>query len=153
MLQFSGSCAHIWDHFTFTHFCQRLSRAQDHTAAGRTNSIINSSGTIGNRTRHLPAFSAVHQPAALSPRSSVIWFLHIQILSDINGASTGKSLPTFRNADNSSPIDTASHTRRPDPLASPVRYPYLFPCFIIISNLSNDRSKASSKTIPPHSAI
>jgi len=24
---------------------------------------------------------------------------------------------------------------------------------IIISNLSNDRSKASSKTIPPHSAI
>ena len=24
---------------------------------------------------------------------------------------------------------------------------------IVISNLSNDRSKASSKTIPPHSAI
>jgi len=25
--------------------------------------------------------------------------------------------------------------------------------FIIISNLSNDRSKASCKTVPPHSAI
>ena len=28
-----------------------------------------------------------------------------------------------------------------------------FVLIIIISNLSNDRSKASSKTIPPHSAI
>ena len=28
-----------------------------------------------------------------------------------------------------------------------------FDFIIIISNLSNDRSKASSKTIPPHSAI
>ena len=30
---------------------------------------------------------------------------------------------------------------------------YLVIIIIIISNLSNDRSKASSKTIPPHSAI
>ena len=30
--------------------------------------------------------------------------------------------------------------------------PYII-IIIIISNLSNDRSKASSKTIPPHSAI
>ena len=28
-----------------------------------------------------------------------------------------------------------------------------YPIIIIISNLSNDRSKASSKTIPPHSTI
>ena len=30
---------------------------------------------------------------------------------------------------------------------------YIIIIIIIISNLSNDRSKASSKTIPPHSAI
>jgi len=30
---------------------------------------------------------------------------------------------------------------------------YVRDAIIIISNLSNDRSKASSKTIPPHSAI
>ena len=32
-------------------------------------------------------------------------------------------------------------------------FKYLWYRIIIISNLSNDRSKASSKTIPPHSAI
>ena len=30
---------------------------------------------------------------------------------------------------------------------------YMYIIIIIISNLSNDRFKASSKTIPPHSAI
>ena len=30
---------------------------------------------------------------------------------------------------------------------------YIIIIIIIISNLSNDRSKASSRTIPPHSAI
>jgi len=32
-----------------THFCLRLRRSQDHSAAGMTVSIKNSSNTIGNR--------------------------------------------------------------------------------------------------------
>ena len=42
-----------------THFCQGLSRLQGHTAAGRIISKKNSNDTIGNRTRDLPACSAV----------------------------------------------------------------------------------------------
>ena len=34
-----------------------------------------------------------------------------------------------------------------------LRYKRIFTVIIIISNLSNNRSKASSKTIPPRSAI
>ena len=34
-----------------THFCQRLSRPQGHSAIGRIMSLKNSSDTIGNRTR------------------------------------------------------------------------------------------------------
>jgi hypothetical protein len=116
-----------------THFCQRLSRPQGHTAAGRTKSIKNSNDTNWKRSRDLPAFSSVPQPAALPPRSSVIWFLHIQIFCDFNAVSTGESLPTFLNAGNSSPIDTVSQTRRPDHSAPPIRYPYLFPSLFFSS--------------------
>ena len=42
-----------------THFCQRLSRSQGHSAAGSITSIKNSNYIIGNRTRDLPACSAV----------------------------------------------------------------------------------------------
>ena len=42
-----------------THFCQRLSRPQDHSATGRIMSLKNSSDTIGNRTRDLPVCSVV----------------------------------------------------------------------------------------------
>ena len=38
-----------------THFRQRLSRPQGHSAAGRIMSIKNSNDTFGNRTRDLPA--------------------------------------------------------------------------------------------------
>jgi hypothetical protein len=48
-----------------THFCQRLSRPQGHSAAGRIMSMKNSNDTIGNRTRYLSACSAVPQPTAL----------------------------------------------------------------------------------------
>jgi hypothetical protein len=41
---------------------------QGHSAAGRIMSMKKSSGTIGNRTRYLPACSAVPQPTAL-PRA------------------------------------------------------------------------------------
>ena len=47
-----------------THFCQRLSRPQGHSAAGRIMSMKNSSETIGNRTRDLSTYSAVPQPTA-----------------------------------------------------------------------------------------
>jgi hypothetical protein len=43
---------------------KRLSRAQGHSAAGRIMSMKNSNDTIGNRTRDLPACSAVPQPTA-----------------------------------------------------------------------------------------
>ena len=41
---------------------KRLSRPQDHSAAGRIRPTKNSKGAIGNRTRDLPACSAVPQP-------------------------------------------------------------------------------------------
>ena len=52
-----------------TYFCYRLSRSQDHSAAGRI-STKNSNDTIGNRTRDLPAWSALPQPSA-PPRAPV----------------------------------------------------------------------------------
>jgi hypothetical protein len=44
-----------------THFSQRLSQPQDHIAARRIVSKKNYSDTIGNRTRDLPARSALPQ--------------------------------------------------------------------------------------------
>jgi hypothetical protein len=52
-----------------TLFCKRLSRPQDHSAAGRI--MKNSSNTIRNRTRKLPACSAVLQPTH-APYASLI---------------------------------------------------------------------------------
>jgi hypothetical protein len=40
-----------------THFCQSLSRAQGHSAAGKIGSIKKSNDLIGYRTRDLPACS------------------------------------------------------------------------------------------------
>jgi hypothetical protein len=47
-----------------THFCYRLSRPQGQNATGRSNSLKNSSDSIGNRTGDLPVCSAVSQPTA-----------------------------------------------------------------------------------------
>jgi hypothetical protein len=47
-----------------THFCYRLGQSPGHSAAERAVSIKNSNDTIGNRTRDLPACSAVPQPNA-----------------------------------------------------------------------------------------
>jgi hypothetical protein len=47
-----------------THFCYRLSQPQSHSAAGRIMSMRNSTAIIGNRSRDLPACSAVPQPTA-----------------------------------------------------------------------------------------
>jgi len=54
-----------------THLCWRLIRPQGHSAAGRIMSMKNFIVTIGNRTRDLPACSAVPQPTA-PPRAPVI---------------------------------------------------------------------------------
>ena len=51
-----------------THICKRLSRTNGHSAAGRIMSMKNSNETIGDRTRDLPACSAVPQPT-VSPRA------------------------------------------------------------------------------------
>ena len=53
------------------HFCQRPSRHQDHSAAERMKSIKNQNNAIGNRTRGLPAFSALSEPPA-PPRAPVL---------------------------------------------------------------------------------
>ena len=54
-------------------FCWRLSRPQDHSAAGGIISVKNSIDIIGNRTRDLPACGAEHQPTAAkrSPVSGI----------------------------------------------------------------------------------
>jgi hypothetical protein len=52
-----------------TNFCQRLSRPQGHSAAGRIESTNNLKDPIRNQTRDHPACSAVRQLSAL-PRAS-----------------------------------------------------------------------------------
>jgi len=47
-----------------THFFQRLSQPQNHSAVGKIISMKNFHDTIGNRTRDFPACSAVPQPTA-----------------------------------------------------------------------------------------
>jgi hypothetical protein len=54
---------------TGTHFCQKLSRPQGHSAAKRIMSMKNSNDTIGDRTRGFHACSTVPQPTA-PPRIS-----------------------------------------------------------------------------------
>jgi hypothetical protein len=66
-----------------TYFCYRLSQPHCHSAAGRIISIKNSSDTIGNRTRDLPACSAVSKPTAL-PRAHTQQYVHIITLTTIS---------------------------------------------------------------------
>ena len=51
-----------------THFCQRLSRSQGHSAAGSVKPMKNSNDTIGNRTRDLPGCSAVPQQGSVAEK-------------------------------------------------------------------------------------
>jgi hypothetical protein len=51
-----------------THFCQKLSRPQGHSAAGRIRPIEKSNDLIENRTRNLPACNKVPRPTTL-PRA------------------------------------------------------------------------------------
>ena len=61
-------CLYLPGNIDGTHFCYRLSQPQGHSAAGRIMSTKNSNDSIGNRSRDLPACSAVPQPTAL-PRA------------------------------------------------------------------------------------
>jgi hypothetical protein len=58
-----------------THFCSRLGRLQGHSSAGGIISMKSSSDTIGNRTRDLPACSAVPQPTVRAPYWN--WYVSI----------------------------------------------------------------------------
>ena len=55
-----------------THFYQRLSRPQGHSAAGWIMSRKNFNGTTGDRTRDLPTCSAVPQPTSLQPSEAMV---------------------------------------------------------------------------------
>jgi hypothetical protein len=57
-------CLYLTLNIAGTHFCQRLSRPQGSSVAGRIMSMKNSSD-VRNRTCHLPAYSTVPQPTAL----------------------------------------------------------------------------------------
>jgi len=57
-----------------THFCYRLSQPQGHSAAGRIMSKKNSNDIIGNKTRDLPACSAVSQLTAPLSAHCALWF-------------------------------------------------------------------------------
>jgi hypothetical protein len=61
-----------------THFCQRLSRHQGHSASGRIKSI-EKSNDIGNRPHDLPACSIVSQPTTL-PRAALLLLLLLLLL-------------------------------------------------------------------------
>ena len=58
-------------HMPGTYFCQKLGRPHCRSAAGRIDLMKNSNGTIGNRVREFPAYSAVPQPTA-PPRAPVL---------------------------------------------------------------------------------
>jgi hypothetical protein len=59
-----------------THFCQRLSRPQGHSVAGRIRSIEKSSDLIETRTRDLPACFIVPQPSTI-PRAPYLEFKQV----------------------------------------------------------------------------
>jgi hypothetical protein len=57
---------------TGAHFCQRLSRPQGHSAAGRIRPIKKCNKLVGNRTGDLTACSIVPQPTRL-PRAPALY--------------------------------------------------------------------------------
>jgi hypothetical protein len=71
---------------------------QGHTAAGRIMSLNNSTDTIGNRTRDLPACSAVTQPNA-QPRTPDEGLWHLEILFFWHVTTMRNGGTTFRKLD------------------------------------------------------
>jgi hypothetical protein len=62
-------------------FCQRLSRSQGYSAAGKIRSTEESNDLIGNRTSDLPACSIMPQPTTL-PRAPLVRPKHVEIKCD-----------------------------------------------------------------------
>jgi hypothetical protein len=60
-----------------THFCYRLCRSQEHSAARRTSQWKITNTPFGNRTRDLPACSAVPETTASSLNPEDFYLLHI----------------------------------------------------------------------------
>jgi hypothetical protein len=56
-----------------THFCQRLSRPQGHSAVGRIRYIEKSNNLIGIRTRDFSACSVMLQPTTLPRAPKITW--------------------------------------------------------------------------------
>ena len=70
-----------------TQFCYSLSRPQSHREAGSITSMKNSIDTIGDRTRDLPAYSAVSQLTAPSRAPCPQQFYRRSILFQENGSN------------------------------------------------------------------
>jgi hypothetical protein len=68
-----------------THFCYRLSRPQDHSAAGRIRST-GKSNDVGNQTPlHPPACNTVPQPAMLPRAPRRLQIINIFLFSHVRG--------------------------------------------------------------------
>ena len=88
------------------HFCQRLTRPQGHYGAGMITSMKNSNIILGNRTRDLPACSAIvaklrllrhiRWPVRLSARISAAPSGHIAVKCD-PGDFSRKSVRKIQN--------------------------------------------------------
>jgi len=62
-----------------THFCYRLSRPHGLSAVGRITSMKNYNDAIGNRTRDLPACSAVHVVRVTDVKRSFVKYFSRQV--------------------------------------------------------------------------
>jgi len=74
------------------HFCYRLSQPQGHIAAGKIMSMKNFNETIGNRTRNLPACSAIPQPTAPSSTPVLTLVQTKQIRMNIHKQNNTKNI-------------------------------------------------------------
>jgi hypothetical protein len=79
-----------------THYCQRLSRPQGHSATGKITSIEKSNDLIGNRTRYLPACS-------IQPHGLIIILFH-----SLSFVSFYFSFCSFSSCISSSPLSRSS---------------------------------------------
>jgi hypothetical protein len=90
--------------YSGTHLWQRLTRLQGHSAAGKYMSMKNSSDIIGNRTRELPAFSAVTQSNGVFASPKYYQSLH-QILTSV---PIQGHFVTYRNVINSWSLNSSN---------------------------------------------
>jgi hypothetical protein len=98
-----------------THFCLRMSRSHGHSAAGRIKTTKNSNYTMGNRTRYLPACSAVPQ-ATETPRDKSV--IQLKIIHSSQHVGRDRAVrTTTRYGSNAAGGRVFPHPSRPDPVA------------------------------------